>query len=174
MANSLACLIAITRSCFFVLGLLHVDTFAGDEDATCDVFGWLICNVIKLLQVSNTVTGDCLDVTRNLLPPNTIPPYTHPNHSFPHRNRIDTERIASPLLSLPRRSPPGAAGHCRRAHLGAANDWDERATTFFSLSTQKPTRHLPAPSAAASDRRAAPPTLGFEGAVFFSNLPPPA
>jgi hypothetical protein len=24
------------------------------------VFGWLICNVIKLLQVSNTVTGEQL------------------------------------------------------------------------------------------------------------------
>jgi hypothetical protein len=65
---------------------------------------------------------------------------------------ISEPALLWPLLSFPRRPPQGVVGHCRRAHLGTADDWDKCATTFFSLSTQKPTHHLPAPSTAASDR----------------------
>jgi hypothetical protein len=150
----------------------HAQPMPLKNKKTCDVFVSLICNVIRLLWVSNTVISVCLDVARNPLPLNAIQPYIHLNPSFPIA--IESIRSVSPLLSLPRRPPPGAAGHHRRVHLGAAADWDERATIFFSLSTQKPTLHLPAPSAAASDRQAAPPALGFEEPVFFSSLPPPA
>jgi hypothetical protein len=67
------------------------------DRVTCDVFVSLICNIIRLLRVSNTVISVCLDVARNPLPPNAKPSYIHPNPSF--------AISVSPLLSVPRWPP---------------------------------------------------------------------
>jgi hypothetical protein len=75
------------------------------------VFGSLICNVIGLLRISNTVTSVCFEVARNPLPRNAILSYRSPNPSFPHQNQIDTE--ISGLSSLfpddRRQAPLGTA-----------------------------------------------------------------